>query len=233
MANSICILGDSVARGVVLDSTAGKYVLLKDCFANRLKKDTGLEVKNLARFGSTVTKGAEILEKHADTLKNYDRVFLEFGGNDCDYDWAKIAADPDADYQPNTPLGVFVQKYTQMIREIRTCGSSPVLLSLPPIVGSRYFAWISRGLKAENILRWLGGDKDYIARWHEMYNLAVFRMAAETNTPVIDITSPFLEAIHYENLLCGDGIHPSALGHAQIFQTIDRAVRQHRRACAS
>ncbi len=138
-------------------------------------------MKNYSRFGSTVTKGQEILSKRLGELKDYDCVALEFGGNDCDYDWAQVAAAPDAEHLPHTPVDAFEKKYTQMIREVRAAGSCPVILSLPPIDGQRYFSWVSRGLNAANILHYLG-DVEHISRWHEMYNVAVFRLASETET---------------------------------------------------
>ena len=227
MIDSVCIFGDSVAKGVVLDGVSKKYVLLKDSFANLVKSGAHFGVKNYSRFGSTVTKGQEILTKRLGELKNYDCVALEFGGNDCDFNWAEVAAEPDAEHRPNTPLGVFVQKYTQMVREVRAAGSEPVVLSLPPIDARRYFAWVSRGLNAGNILHFLG-DVEHIYRWHEMYNVAVLRVADETHTPLVDISSAFLETRNYQELICDDGIHPNGRGHELIARTIGSVVGRYR-----
>jgi lysophospholipase L1-like esterase len=233
MVDSVCIFGDSVARGVVLDDATEKYILLKENFVNRVKESAHIQVKNYSRFGCTVTKGADMVAKHLGELKNYDYVLLEYGGNDCDFDWAKVSENPDGSFLPHTPLGVFVQKYIQIIRSVKGAGSQPILLSLPPLNGERYFSWISRGLNAKNILHWLGGDKEYIYRWHEMYNEAVYRIAAETHTSLIDITMQFLESKNYKDFICKDGIHPSALGHAQIARVIRAVILQYRCACAS
>ncbi|MBE6830962.1 MAG: SGNH/GDSL hydrolase family protein [Ruminococcaceae bacterium] len=96
-----------------------------------------------------------------------------------------------------------------------------MLLSLPPIDAQRYFAWISRGLNAENILRFLG-DIEYIYRWHEMYNLAVYRLAMDQGVPLIDISSAFLKTGNFQDLICEDGIHPNENGHRLIGQTIEK-----------
>jgi acyl-CoA thioesterase-1 len=223
MIDSVCIFGDSVAKGVVLDSVSKKYVLLKDSFVNLLKAGAQCGVKNYSRFGSTVTKGLESLSKRLDELKNYDYVALEFGGNDCNLNWAQIAANPEGEHKPNTPLGVFEQKYVQMVREVRAAGSCPVILSLPPIDAQRYFAWISRGLNADNILRYLG-DVEHIYRWHEMYNVAVLRVAEQTHAPLVDISSAFLATRNYQKLICDDGIHPNERGHELIARTIEDVV---------
>jgi acyl-CoA thioesterase-1 len=231
MINNICIFGDSVAKGVVLNAESGKYVLLRDSFANRVMEEEQIQVRNFSRFGSTVTRGLETLEKRRGELKDYDHVVLEFGGNDCDYNWAQIAADPEGSHQPNTRLGDFTGKYAEMVRIIREAGSRPVLLSLPPIDAQRYFRWVSRGISGENILRWLG-DVEHIYRWHEMYNLAVARLAAALDVPFADITSPFLETKDYGSLLCGDGIHPNESGHALIGSVLTGELSRRREACA-
>ena len=227
MIDSVCVFGDSVAKGVVLDSASERYVLLTDSFVNLLKTRSHFGVKNYARFGSTVTKGQEILSKRLGELKNYDCVALEFGGNDCDFDWAKVAEKPDAEQCPHTPVSVFAQEYARMIREIRAAGSCPVILSLPPIDAQRYFAWISRGLNAQNILRYIG-DVEHIARWHEMYNVAVLRLANETGTPLVDISSAFMKKRNYRELICDDGIHPNERGHELIAHTIGDAISSYR-----
>jgi lysophospholipase L1-like esterase len=232
MSGSICIFGDSLTKGVVFDSVLKKYTLLKNCFANLIKNSANVAVKNYSKFGSTVSKGMEMLYRHQDELKNYDYIALEFGGNDCDYNWAEVSAAPDQPHQPKTPVSLFIQKYTEMINVVRRGGSRPVLLSLPPIDAKRYFAWISRGLNADNILRWLG-DVEHIYRWHEMYNLAVCRLAKDSGVPLIDISSVFLGTKGYQKLLCEDGIHPNEEGHKLISRTIESTIRQYQNAYAS
>lgn len=232
MLENICIFGDSVSKGVVLDEASKKYVLLKDSFANRVKSASGLLVRNLSRFGSTVTKGLSILDRHRAELKNYDHVILEFGGNDCDFIWPQVAQAPRAEHTPNTPLDLFTEEYAKMLCEVRNAGSRPVMLTLPPIDAERYFAWVSQNIDAGNILRWLG-DVDHIYRWHEMYNLAVVRLAGETHTPLVDITSPFLETKGYQSLICGDGIHPNERGHELISRILNEDIFHYRKSYAS
>ncbi|HBG75548.1 MAG TPA: hypothetical protein DDW86_01150 [Clostridiales bacterium] len=233
MLNSICIFGDSVAKGVVLNSDAGRYALLKDSFANRIAAEKKIAIRNFSRFGSTVSKGLEMLERHRSELKDYDHVVLEFGGNDCDYKWPEIAADPDAEHQPNTPPDAFTEQYAKMICEVRNAGSQPVLLSLPPIDAPRYFAWFSRGINQKNILSWLHNDVEHIYRWHEMYNLEIAHLAGRMNVPLIDITSPFLKRRDYQSMICSDGIHPNEHGHELISHIISGEISRYRKAYAS
>lgn len=232
MDGSVCVFGDSLTKGVVFDSAVKRYILLKDSFINLVKSSVGLTVHNYSKFGCTVSKGLETVRRHCGELGGYDYTALEFGGNDCDFDWAQVAAAPEKEHQPRTPLGVFTQKYAEMIGVVRKSGSLPVMLSLPPIDAKRYFAWISRGLNAQNILLWLG-DEERIYRWHEMYNLAVYRLSKELSVPLIDISSAFLQKVNYQNLICEDGIHPNAQGHSLICAAIDDAIRQYRKEPAA
>ena len=103
----------------------------------------------------------------------------------------------------------FRRQYATLIDKIRLKGARPLLLSLPMIDSERYFSHISRGLNADNILTWLGGDVNYIGRWHEMYNMAVWGLGVSKQVPVIDITSTFLKRRDYRDYLCSDGIHPN------------------------
>lgn len=231
MINSVCMFGDSVSKGVVFDSVMKKYILLKDSFANMIKGSANISVKNYSRFGCTITKGLDILRQHKNEISHYDYTALEFGGNDCDFNWAEISAAPDAPHLPKTPVGEFERKYGSMISEINQNGSHPVLLSLPPLDAKRYFTWISRGLNAGNILRWLG-DVERIYRWHEMYNLAIYRLAKDYSVPLIDISSAFLETMNYQKLICEDGIHPNKEGHKLICRTISDTIKQYQKAYA-
>ncbi|HHV31151.1 SGNH/GDSL hydrolase family protein [Caproiciproducens sp. LBM24188] len=221
MTQSICVFGDSVSKGVVFDSTLKKYMIIKDSFVHLLERAANMMISNYSKFGCTVTKGSDILNKHLNEVSRSDFTVLEFGGNDCDFDWTKVSEAPDAHHVPKTPVEDFELQYAKLIENVKNCGGRPVLLSLPPIDAKRYFAWISRGLNQANILKFLG-DVEYIYRWHEMYNLAVCRLALQQQVPLIDISSAFLQAGNYQKYICEDGIHPNEQGHKLIEETISR-----------
>jgi lysophospholipase L1-like esterase len=219
MAVSIGIFGDSIMKGVVLDEAKGKYIYLKNSFANSFVKKTGIAVDNYAKFGCTLTKGEKIIDKVSANLEKYKFIGLEFGGNDCDFFWADVARDPYANHQPNTPIDIFENLYSQIVEKLLGNNYRPLLFTLPPLDGERYFNWVSRGLNRDNILKWLG-DVDFIYRWQEMYSLAIFKIAAAKGVPLIDIRSAFLRNRNYKSLICNDGIHPNEKGHALILNTI-------------
>lgn len=219
MIDSICIFGDSIIKGVIFDGIRGRYTFLKDSFANIFGISTGIRVDNYAKFGCTIAAGKKIVEKHAEELSGYKYTALEFGGNDCDFDWAAISERPDDLHIAKTPIADFEVLYSNVIDSVVASGSQPILFSLPPLNANRYFAWISKGLNAENIMHWLG-DVEHIYRWHEMYNLVVLKLATIKRIPLIDIRGAFLESRDYLRLYCEDGIHPNKAGHALISDVI-------------
>lgn len=219
MISSVCIFGDSVAKGVVFDAVKNKYSLLKESFANIVERQQNISILNFARFGCTISMGSEILRRHESELKRFDYTILEFGGNDCDYNWAAIAEDPFRQHVCNTPIPQFNEKYMDLIGRVRQNGGRPVLLNLPPIDPKRYFRWISRGLNSSNIMTFLG-EVDVIYRWQEMYSKAVEELAVKENIPLIDIRSGFLNRKNFSDYLCADGIHPNEKGHLLISRVI-------------
>ncbi|MDO4567113.1 MAG: SGNH/GDSL hydrolase family protein [Oscillospiraceae bacterium] len=222
---NVAFFGDSLGGGVILDEVNNKYKRLENSFAKMAGSALGLSILNFSKFGCTVVKGFEIVRAKAEQIASSRYTVLEFGGNDCDHLWGEIAENPMAEHPPKTELNEFKRIYGEMIAFIRELGSRPVLLNLPPIEPQRYFSWFSRGLKAENILGWLGGDVHYIYRWHELYSEAVERVARAFSAPLIDIRSEFLKRSDCASLLCTDGIHPNAAGHELIAAAIEKEVR--------
>jgi len=232
LVREACVFGDSIARGVILDDQ-GSYKPLKDCFASLAAEELGVALINKARFGCTIAKGREIIERTLDRFLGkskepvFDYVFLEFGGNDCDFRWDEISVRPHAQHLPATPPELFVKHYSDVIEELRARGLKPILLTLPPLVAERYFAWFTRtGLDQEAILMWLG-DVEFIYRWHESYSCLVWEIGEKYDAPVIDIRKSFLEQRNYQRFLCKDGIHPNVEGHSLIKAEIVAFARQH------
>lgn len=216
---SVYLFGDSVGRGIILDS-AGRYSPLADSFAPAAAKKLGLDLVNKSRFGCTIGKGLEILRKCMDRRprpEQEDRApeiaILEFGGNDCDFDWRAIAEAPRAEHFPATPLKAFGAAYRTAIGELKAMGFTPLAMTLPPLDPERYFRWFTKaGIDPAAVLEWLG-DIGNIFLWHEGYDKEVRFQAEESGIPVIDIRKAFLAAPDYRRYLCEDGIHPNGEGH--------------------
>lgn len=210
------VSGDSISKGVVYDEEKCKYTILEDNYValiqNRLK---GI-ICNTAKFGNTVIKGLGKLQK--DVLKNNpDIVLIEYGGNDCDFNWNEIAENPDVPHSPKTEFNTFKITLKDSIKLLVDNKITPVLMTLPPLDADRYFKWVSRNnpVMETNIHKWLGSITK-IYWWQERYNSAITSIAQETHTKLIDIRSAFLEHADFAGFLCIDGIHPNSEGHKVI-----------------
>ncbi|NLH02342.1 MAG: SGNH/GDSL hydrolase family protein [Clostridiales bacterium] len=225
--SKICLFGDSISKGVIIDEIHDKYTMTKRSFANLLKAgEPKLDVINYSMLGCTISKGKSIIARHIRDVESCDITVLEYGGNDSDHDWKEISENPEGVHLPKTPLDEFIKNYNDIIGELTEMGKGIIMLNLPPIDEHKYFEWFSRGLNKANILKWLGGSDEYIYRFHEIYNVQVCNIAAEHNIPIIDIRSVFLEKRNYSDYLCNDGIHPNEKGHELIAEVIMSALPQ-------
>lgn len=219
----ITALGDSLTKGVVL-TEHNRYSVTDSSFIDIISNELDLSIENYGKFGCTVSFGANVIDRHSAEITASDYTFIEYGGNDCDFDWMKIADEPSLEHKAKTVLESFKGQLAALVERVRTLGSTPVILSLPPIIADTYFSFFSRFMTDEqkaNVIRWLGGDVGIIARWHESYNRAIFMVAGQTNSQIIDITTPFdTYRGNLKSLYCQDGIHPNAEGHKLIAETI-------------
>ena len=212
-----CIFGDSIGRGVIYYYEKEGYDTDRG-FVSMLENAWNIKADNYTRFGHTVDAGLSMLTKKLGKTDS-EIVFLEFGGNDCDFHWKEISADPDAFHAPKTPLCEFVRIYSAMIQAVKNAEKTPIALNLPPIQHELFFDWVSRDASRENILKWLDYDKKEIYRWHESYSYAVYNVCRENRIKMIDIRSAF-DGKELSNFICLDGIHPNVDGHKLIFEKI-------------
>lgn len=219
----IIALGDSLTKGVVLRND-NRYAVTDSNYMDIISSELDMSVENYGKFGCTVGFGNNMIDRHYAEIADSDYTFLEYGGNDCDFDWMKIAQAPDMDHSPKTGLESFGEQFLKLIERVRSLGSVPVIVSLPPIISEMYFSFFSRMMTDEqktNVVKWLGGDVGIISRWHESYNRSLFKIASMTGTQIYDITTPFdIYRGDIRSLYCPDGIHPNAEGHKLIAQTI-------------
>lgn len=217
----IGIWGDSLLKGVIFDEVTGKYRATKKCAVNLFSRIfKSIDIKNNSRFGCTAPKAEANLEKSLEKGFYADAVLLEFGGNDCDFNWVEVSANPEIEHQPNTPRPQFINSMKKMIDELISYNIKPILSNLPPISSDMYFDWISQmqGVNGDNVLYWLK-DKTIIYRQQESYSHAIEKIANEYNLPLIDIREPFLEIKGYKSYLCIDGIHLNEKGQAIMCNT--------------
>lgn len=216
---TIAVWGDSVLKGVIFDDIRGTYQLLADNVGSLITQTLGLKIQNRSRFGSTVDKGRQTLEQSLERGLACEYVLLEYGGNDCDFDWAAVSDDPSGPHVPRTPLSLFKQQMQEMIDLIKARQIKPILMSLPPINAERYLDFIvSKGPLRDRVMQFLG-DCQQIYRFHEMYSLAVTGLALSNQCIYIPMRESFLAEPDSPSLLCLDGIHPNERGH-QLMQRV-------------
>ena len=219
----LTIYGDSILKGVLYEN--GRYVLSRG-WEERLAEHLGLCVTNRARFGGTLPKALASIERDTSvSAAEPEYALLEFGGNDCDFDWKAVSDAPEAEHLCRTPPQQFADCVRRAVRLLRESGRTPLLSTLPPIHAERYLSFLCRGgLSRENLVRFLG-DVQRIYRWQESYSALVGRLAREEDTPLIDLRGPFLrDRRPIDALLCTDGIHPSREGQALLYQAFCAAL---------
>src|SRR5574344_122791 len=214
-----CVFGDSVGKGVVLSET-GRYTSGAPDITS-LTGRTDITLENFSRFGFVTEKTLSLVEKCESDIASSDAVFIEVGGNDCDFDWQSISETPEEEHLCKTPPALFEKIYTELLTKAKAFGSKVFALNLPPIVPARYFKKITEkaGICAENVLKWLG-SVETIYRYQEMYSIMVEKIARAVDVVLIDIRSAFLADHHYENFICEDGIHPNSKGYELIYNSV-------------
>ena len=210
------LFGDSIGQGIYFREDAGRYRRSpRNCV--RLLQDEGIPVENHAVMGYTVEKGlAAFRESRTEAGAN---CVIEFGGNDCDLDWQAVSDDPESFHDGRVPLGRFRETLNSFIREARGRGLTPILVTPPPLLSERYFAWVSRGKDPESILRYLG-DVEHIARWQERYAWAVRDEAERNGCRLLDLRREMLEERNLPDLMSLDGIHPNERGYEAMARAL-------------
>lgn len=214
------VSGDSISKGVIYDEGKSKYVILENNYINLLQNKLNGIIRNTARFGNTIIKGVSKLK--ADVLSDDpDIVLIEYGGNDCDFNWDEVSKNPNADHQPKTDFDTFENKLKEALNFLKNNKVVPVVMTLPPLNADKYLKWISKNdpLTEINILKYIG-SVSRIYWWQEKYSSAVLKIAEETNTKWIDIRGAFLQYPDFTKFICSDGIHPNEAGHKIIANKI-------------
>lgn len=215
------VFGDSVLRGVIFDENVGGYRMYRGRFSDAMTRFHA-DLRNNSRFGFTVDRGYALLQKTVTEASHPALVFLEYGNNDCNFDWAKVESAPDSRHDPVTPPEVFTRIYGELVDYVISCGSVPVIVLPPPIDAEKFLTWICRrGLSRERILHWLG-SADLIYRWQEYYVGLCEDIAREKGCLTLDLRTPFLTSHAYGELICADGMHPTEKGHAMIDEVFCR-----------
>ena len=221
---NVYIYGDSLLKATVPDEELKYHFHLPEIMA-RYPSDR-VQVTNRAKMGATVSKGLSLVEHDAQRGLDADYALICYGGNDSDYDWAAIDADPGADHRPNTELPVFADTLHETLDALRQGGVQPVMMTLPPIDGERYLSFLCRdNLRRDRILSWLG-EPQMIYRHQELYADTAAEIALRENIPLIPVRQTFLCNHRLSQLIAADGIHLTMPGYERLFDTLADWVKK-------
>jgi Lysophospholipase L1 and related esterases len=217
---NIGLYGDSILKGIQVNPINKKYYVSKNINLEMLSEKYPLQIKNYSSFGCTVTKGEKLLNKMLDTNIACDAIVMDYGGNDCDYNWKAISEDPKGNYLPNTPIELFKETYSRIIDTLKNKGILPILTTLPPLEPQKFFNWFCKDLNQNNILAWLGEVK-HIYDHQESYSKIIEEIALEKQVQLVDLRGDFLKLGDVDQLLCEDGTHPNTLGQKVIVSSFN------------
>ena len=211
---SIVVFGDSILKGVVTNPESDHIFDITENNSLALaQKELGFELDNRSIYGNIITKGQQKFNKWLEKGGTADICIIEFGGNDCDYDWAPINENPDAPHEPKVPLADYLRILDEMVKTCRQHKITPLLMTMPSLVADRWLETVSKGLDREKNLQFLGGDWSRLYRNHEIYNAHLVKYAYQNNVQFVDMRLALLETKDYRDYMCLDGIHPNEAGY--------------------
>jgi len=163
-------------KGTVYEG--GRY---RSCYTEVfLPQMEGLDIAldNRSRFGYTAERGLGLIKKAIAAGEKPDYALVEYGGNDCNYDWPDVAAHPEQNHDPVVLADEFRASMAAIVQMLREAGIRPIFTTLPPIDEVKYLACIDHnGASAAGVMQWLG-DVRRIYRTQERYSGLVRAIAA-------------------------------------------------------
>lgn len=211
----ISVFGDSILKGIQINPKNMRYCVNNHIDVEMISKTYSLSIENHSQFGCTIKKGDITLQRRLESGMKCDMIVMDYGGNDCDFNWKSISEHPDKEHFPHTPLDSFVNTYHQIISKLKKKGILPILTTLPPLEPQRFFDWFCKGLNQDNVLKWLGNINS-IYRYQENYSRTIEKIASAANVPLVDLRGAFLMNRRIDGLLCLDGTHPNTQGQKII-----------------
>ena len=210
------LFGDSVLRGVVYDPEADRYRLCRDQLALN-----GAEIRNECRMGATSRNGVDTVRRRLDSITPGTVAVIEYGGNDCNYDWKSIAAHPERAADCAVLPDEYTRNMTTMVTELSRAGARVWISTLLPLAEEKFFRAITKGLSAESVMKWLG-YRHRLTEWQRYYSDMAAETAKRMGLPLIDLRGRFGEG--RDELFCEDGIHPTEAGHVLVHRIVENEL---------
>jgi len=219
LKNTLYVLGDSIARGIVFSEKTGGYTISKNTFDVALKT-AGVKVYNYAKMGMTSENALSLIDR-CEKAENAVAA-IEFGGNDSDLNWNEVASAPNTFHEAAVPIPEYEKNIVSLAKKAKSLGMRPVIVTPLPLLAEKFFDYVSENRDGNAILSYLG-TKQNIYRWQERYAAAAVRAAYSADCPVFDARGLFLNRMDFDSLIGPDGMHPSEKGYKVIADAVMNA----------
>ena len=199
----LVVFGDSILKGVITIPDSGKlFDVTENDSLTLAQKKLGFELDNRSIYGNITSKGLVKLQKFFDKGETADFCIIEFGSNDCDYDWGTLIQ--------KVPLADYLENLKQMISLCRANKVTPLMMGLIPYVCDDWFKTIIKGQDEAAILNFLGGTAETLGKNQLIYKNAQAEFVKENKVQFLD---PWTIFEGHKELMCYDGIHPNEKGY--------------------
>ena len=228
---SLVVFGDSILKGVVtIPESKNLFDVTENDSLSLAQKKLGFELDNRSIYGNITSKGLVKLQKYLEKGGQADLCVIEFGSNDCDYDWnifAPGAQLPSFDtIPPKVPMNDYLANLEAMVKLCREHKITPIIMNLIPYICDKWFKTIVKGHDEEAILRFLDGSTETLGKNQQRYYTALMDFASQNNLQVIDAWKLFSTLDKQEKYMCDDGIHPNEEGYKLLADLWTEALPQ-------
>ena len=199
----LVVFGDSILKGVItIPESKNLFDVTPNDSLTLAQKELGFELDNRSIYGNITSKGLVKLQKFFEKGGSADFCVIEFGSNDCDYDWGTLIQ--------KVPLEQYLDNLAQMIKLCRDNKITPLMMGLIPYVCDDWFKTIIKGQNEAAILNFLGGTAETLGKNQLIYKNAQAEFVQKNNVQFLD---PWTIFEGHKELMCYDGIHPNEKGY--------------------
>ena len=199
----LVVFGDSILKGVITIPNSGKlFDTTENDSLSLAQKELGFELDNRSIYGNITSKGLIKLQKFFEKGGESDFCIIEFGSNDCDYDWGTLVQ--------KVPLAEYLENLAAMVKLCREHKVTPLMMGLIPYVCDNWYQTIIKGQNEAAILDFLGGSSETLGKSQLIYKNAQADFVQKNNVQFLD---PWTIFEGHKELMCYDGIHPNEKGY--------------------
>ena len=199
----LVVFGDSILKGVItIPESKNLFDVTPNDSLTLAQKELCFELVNRSIYGNITSKGLVKLQKFFEKGGSADFCVIEFGSNDCDYDWGTLIQ--------KVPLEQYLENLAQMIKLCRNNKVTPLMMGLIPYVCDDWFKTIIKGQDEAAILNFLGGTAQTLGKNQLIYKNAQAEFVQKNNVQFLD---PWTIFEGHKEFMCYDGIHPNEKGY--------------------